>query len=82
MLYVEVILPAAVYRQVARGDPAVVRPESPIDGEYEAKVEVVDQVIDASSGTFGVRLFLPNPKLMVPAGFRCRVELPKVDASG
>ena len=38
-----------------------------------AKVTVVDNVIDAASGMFGVRLILPNPQLALPAGIRCNV---------
>jgi hypothetical protein len=37
-------------------------------------VKVVDRVIDAASGTFGVRLELPNRNGKVPAGIRCRVR--------
>jgi hypothetical protein len=39
---------------------------------------VVDRVFDASSGTFGVRLELPNPNGAIPAGVRCKVEFAKV----
>jgi hypothetical protein len=34
----------------------------------------VDRVIDAASGTFGVRLELPNRERKIPAGVRCRVR--------
>lgn len=50
-------------------------PEAPISGEYQAKVVVVDNVVDAASGTFGVRLKLPNPGNRIPAGFKCRAHL-------
>jgi len=41
-------------------------------------VTVVDHVLDAASGTFGVRLALPNPDFNLPAGIRCKVlfEMP------
>ena len=39
---------------------------------------VVDRLLDASSGTFGVRLALPNPTGALPAGIRCRVEFPQL----
>ena len=39
------------------------RPEPPIGGTYAATVTAVDHVLDAASGTFGVRLALPNPEL-------------------
>jgi len=42
---------------------------------HTAKVTVVDRVIDAASGTFGVRLQLENPDNRFPAGIRCSVRL-------
>ena len=39
-----------------------------------ATVTVVDRVLDAASGTFGVRLALPNPDLLLPAGIRCKIS--------
>jgi len=45
-------------------------------GRYVAKVEVSDPLVDARSGTFGIRLFLPNPDNKVPAGLRCKVGFP------
>ena len=71
-LRVEVIVPVTHYGRIRIGSVARVQPEQPIGGEYEAKVSVVDRVLDASSGTFGVRLALPNPDLALPAGIRCR----------
>jgi hypothetical protein len=49
-----------------------VQPEAPVGGSYSATVAVVDQVFDAGSGTFGIRLALPNPDQRLPAGLRCR----------
>jgi hypothetical protein len=37
-------------------------------------VDVVDRTIDAASGTFGVRLLLPNPGNRIPAGVKCRAR--------
>lgn len=73
-LYVEVYLPVSSYGEVSEGMSAVVRPEQPIGGEYTATIAVIDQVFDASSRTFGVRLELPNPDFGLPAGVRCTVE--------
>jgi RND family efflux transporter MFP subunit len=72
-LRVEVFVPTAHYGQIRTGGAAVVRPEQPIGGNYIATVIVVDHVLDAASGTFGVRLALPNPEFRVPAGIRCNV---------
>ena len=60
------------YSETAR--KAAVRPEEPIGGIYTATTTVVDQVLDAASNTFGVRLALPNPGLRLPAGIRCKVS--------
>ncbi len=73
-LHVEAILPAGMYGKVRRGQRALVVPEAPIGGRYETTVAIVDPVIDAASGTLGVRLLLPNRKGAIPAGVRCRVE--------
>lgn len=73
-LYVEVLLPVTMYGKIHVGEPALVYPESPVGGQYETKVKIIDRVIDAASGTFGVRLELPNHKHKIPAGIRCRVQ--------
>jgi len=73
-LHVEVVLPVNVYGQVRAGQRATVRPEVPVGGEYPTTVKLVDRVVDAASGTFGVRLELPNREHKLPAGVRCRVQ--------
>ncbi|HZP92261.1 MAG TPA: efflux RND transporter periplasmic adaptor subunit [Burkholderiales bacterium] len=73
-LYVEVVLPVSMYGRIKEGGRATVMPEPPLRGRYGAKVKVVDRVIDAASGTFGVRLELPNRSGSIPAGARCRVQ--------
>jgi multidrug efflux pump subunit AcrA (membrane-fusion protein) len=39
-----------------------------------AKVSTVDRVIDPASGTFRIRLTLPNPRNDIPSGLRCQVN--------
>lgn len=73
-LYVKVFVPVSYYGRILIGSPAEVLPQEPIGGVYRARVSVVDQVFDAASGTFGVRLNLPNPKATLPAGLRCKVR--------
>ena len=72
-LCVEVILPSEMYKSVTVGMKARVLPEAPIGGSHEAEVTIVDRVIDAASGTFGVRLTMPNPEGTLPAGLKCTV---------
>ena len=73
-LRVEVFAPLSMLARIEPGMTAQVMPEQPIGGRYTATVTVVDRVIDAASGTFGVRLELPNPELTLPAGLSCSVE--------
>lgn len=60
------------------GETLTVLPDHPLQGSFEAKVDVVDRVFDAASGTFGLRLSLPNPELGIPAGHRCKPEIADV----
>lgn len=73
-LNVEVFLPIAAYPSLTLGQTARVEPEAPIGGSYDAVVTVIDKIFDASSGTFGVRLSMPNPGNKLPAGLRCKVN--------
>ena len=78
-LRVEVVLPAAVFGSVATGMWAEIIPELPNAGVQVASVTIVDRVVDATSGTFGVRLELPNADHAVPSGLRCQVRFLQVD---
>ncbi len=75
-LRVEAFLPVSLYGQIKLGMTATVRPEQPVGGSYKAKVVVVDKVLDAASGTMGVRLQLPNADLQLPAGIHCQLHFP------
>ena len=73
-LRVEMILPAELFRKIQPGMQAEVTPESQGEGSYTSTVSIVDRVIDAASGTFGVRLELPNPNYRLPGGLKCTVR--------
>jgi RND family efflux transporter MFP subunit len=73
-LRVDVIVPVTYMRDIEVGQQATIYPEEPVRDAYTATVTIVDQVADAASGTFRVRLTLPNPDLAVPAGLRCGVK--------
>lgn len=71
-LYVETIVSADVFGRVAVGQAKEV--DLPLLGQkVTAKVSSVDRVIDPASGTFRVRLSLPNPRYEIPSGLRCNV---------
>jgi RND family efflux transporter MFP subunit len=72
-LNVELVLPLSQFGKIKVGQRARVQPEQPVGGSHGATVEIVDPTLDAASGTFGVRLRLPNPGGRIPAGVKCRV---------
>jgi multidrug efflux pump subunit AcrA (membrane-fusion protein) len=73
-LHVEVVVPVALFGSIRKGMRAEVKPEAPVGGSYTATVVIVARVVDAASGTFGVRLELPNPANRLPAGLKCTVR--------
>jgi hypothetical protein len=64
--------------KVTRGQSVEVLPEPRVGGRYTATVKVIDRVHDAASGTFGVRLEMPNPGLKLPAGIKCKASFPAI----
>ena len=73
-LKVEVILPVSHFGSIHTGMTAEVLPEIDENHPYPATVTLVDRVVDAASGTFGVRLELPNSEHQLPGGLRCKVR--------
>ena len=73
-LRVEVFVPAAMHGRIRPGMVGEITPEAPLEGRFQAVVTVVDPVMDAASGTFGVRLRLGNADRALPAGIRCTVR--------
>lgn len=81
VLNVEVILPAAAHGLVKIGAAVEVIPEIVRSGRLTAKVTAIDRVMDAASGTFGVRLELPNEGYALPAGIRCQARFKDLPAN-
>lgn len=73
-LRVEVFAPISLLGKLKTGMRADVRPEGKGQPVYQAKVMVVNKVVDSASGTFGVRLEMPNPNNAIPAGLACTVD--------
>jgi len=73
-LRVEVFAPLSLLGKLKPGMRADVRPEGKGQPVYKAKVVVVNKVVDSASGTFGVRLEMPNPNNAIFAGLACTVE--------
>jgi multidrug efflux pump subunit AcrA (membrane-fusion protein) len=76
-LNVEVIAPVELLGRIRVGMSGEVRFGALVPGTHRASVVVVDRVVDAASGTFGVRLHLANPEGRIPAGIKCTVRFQK-----
>ena len=74
-LKVELIVPVEYFGLIKVGMKASVLPEIINTTEYTATVSIVDKVIDAPSGTFSVRLSLPNPGQSLPGGLKCQTRI-------
>ncbi|MBH0202593.1 MAG: HlyD family efflux transporter periplasmic adaptor subunit [Nitrospira sp.] len=73
-LRIEVFAPLSLLGKLEPGMRAEVRPEGSAATTYQAKITVVNRVVDSASGTFGVRLEMPNPNNALPAGLACTVK--------
>jgi RND family efflux transporter MFP subunit len=73
-LYVEVILPISKLGTIKKGMKAKIYSPVIKNSSWTATVVHVDKVMDAASGTFGVRLNLPNHDHKIPAGLRCKIR--------
>jgi RND family efflux transporter MFP subunit len=74
-LRVEIIVPAELFGTVKKGMQAQVTPDLPNAKTLQAKVVLVDKLIDPASNTFRVRAELPNARNAIPSGLRCHAEI-------
>lgn len=82
-MLVEIIAYSEFFHLIQKGMEAEIVVEGATETRHWAKVSVVDSVVDAASGTFGVRLSLPNPNNAVVGGLKCKAlfKLPALDES-
>ncbi|WP_426210207.1 efflux RND transporter periplasmic adaptor subunit [Massilia sp. TWP1-3-3] len=80
VLHIEALMPSSAYGTVKAGEQVAVTPEQPAGKRLNATIKVVDRVIDAASGTFGVRMELANPGGAIPAGVKCKADFPTLMA--
>ncbi len=73
-LNVEVIVPVRMFGSLKPGMRAEVKGEDLVDRTYRGRIKVIDRVVDAASGTFGVRVELSNAGFKIPAGIKCKVQ--------
>ncbi len=83
-LHVEVVLPVSYFGTLEIGAEKIMwLPE--IDRTATARIVNIDRVIDPRSGTFRVRLEMPNPQFEIPSGLRCEFlegELNSMEMNG
>ncbi|NNJ92585.1 MAG: efflux RND transporter periplasmic adaptor subunit, partial [Gammaproteobacteria bacterium] len=72
-LNVEVVAPASLFGKIKVGMTGKVNMAPYLKETFEAKVVVVDKVIDAASRTLGIRLQMTNQENKIPAGVNCTV---------
>ncbi len=73
-LYAEVIAPARYIDHIKEGMSAEVKLTGSTSEVHIATVSLVDQIVDAASGTIRVRLSLENPESLIPSGLKCLVS--------
>jgi RND family efflux transporter MFP subunit len=74
-LKVELVMPYESFGSISAKGSLTIYPEAPINGQYQAKITMVDPIIDAASGTYRIRAELANPKGELPAGIKCLASL-------
>lgn len=73
-LRVQVVAPSSLYGRIQMDTTASITPELANATPVNARVFLVDKVLDAASNTFRVTLKLPNPGHVLPAGLRCKAD--------
>lgn len=76
-LWVEVVAPVTLHGEVHDNMLAEVMTETKGGQAREARVIVIDPMADAASGTFRVRLELPNPDRSLLGGVKCKARFPQ-----
>jgi RND family efflux transporter MFP subunit len=70
-LKVELIAPTEYFGLIKKGMEVEIYPEQPNNQVFTATVTIVDQLIDPASGSFTVRMLLPNPEDKLVGGVNC-----------
>ncbi len=70
-LKVELIAPTEYFGLIEKGMEVEIYPEQPANQVFTATVTLVDQLIDPASGSFTVRMELPNPEDVLVGGVNC-----------
>ena len=74
-LQIEVLAPVSWLGKFTPGMPVDVKLDPAKPGLHRARVSVINPIVDSASGTFRVRLELPNPQYRIPAGVTCAARI-------
>ena len=72
-LYAEVVLRADKYGSIDEGMQVAIEIANGEKTRVPGEVKIVDKLIDGASGTFGIRIEIPNPENTIPSGLKCQV---------
>jgi RND family efflux transporter MFP subunit len=72
-LRVELVAPTEYFGLIKEGMQVEIRSERPANKVFQATVTIVDHLIDPASGSFSVRMSLPNPTDELIGGVNCVV---------
>jgi RND family efflux transporter MFP subunit len=70
-LRVELIAPTEYFGLINKDMQVEIRPERPANKTFKATVSGVDKLIDPASGSFTVRMTVPNPSDQLVGGVNC-----------
>jgi len=73
-LRVELVAPTEYFGLIEKDMEVTIKPDRPLGKEFTAKVTVVDQLIDPASGSFTVRMAMPNPDEELVSGVNCQAH--------
>lgn len=73
-LRIELVFKSQAFGTIKRGTKMNIMLGAPVHGIRQGTVTIVDRALDARSGTFGVRVMLPNPGLKIPSGVLCKAS--------
>jgi RND family efflux transporter MFP subunit len=73
-LYAEVLMPFERFSDFSKDQKMIVSLPFPINTSHTAKITIIDPIIDSASGTFRMRLELPNKGYAIPAGISCQLK--------
>lgn len=74
-LHVRALLPVDLYAHTSEGQTVTVTLNLPEHTDVSADIIVVDKVLNAAAGTFGIRAEITNPGNTIPAGQTCLLSV-------